>query len=139
MPFENATQEFSGGTYIILSLMISTIKELIFDLACDSSSNNINYLNEDTVFEIEDEFSIEIEDKEIISNLSKANTTGVFERVKNNIYSALIYYWNFFNDIELIAMLLDSHYKALDFVESEDEKKELFKSCMMNLIQTIYY
>jgi zinc finger BED domain-containing protein 1 (E3 SUMO-protein ligase ZBED1) len=138
MPFENATRNFSGGTYVTLSTIISTIKKLIFDLACDSSLDNINYLDENTIFETEtftNELLIEIEDEEIISNISKRrvsiknplDTTGILEKVKNNIYSALIYYWNFSNDIELITSLLDPRYKTLDFVESEDEKKRIIQ------------
>ena len=136
MPFENATRDFSGGTYVTLSSTISTIKKLIFDLAGNSSLDNINinYLDENTVFETE-ELLIEIEDEEIISNISERrvsiknplDTTGILEKVKNNIYFALIYYWNFSNDIELMASLLDPHYKTLDFVESEDEKKRIIQ------------
>ncbi|CAG8638663.1 5900_t:CDS:2, partial [Diversispora eburnea] len=51
----------------------------------------------------------------------------ILKKVKNNIYSALIYYWDFSNDIELMASLLDLHYKTLDFVESEDEKKKIIQ------------
>jgi len=101
LPFENATRDFSGGTYVTLSSIISTIKKLIFNLAGNSSLDNINinYLDENTVFETE-ELLIEIEDEEIISNISKRsisiknplNTTGILKKVKNNIYSALIYY-----------------------------------------------
>src|SRR6185436_15547427 len=136
MPFEKATRDFSGGTYVTLSSTISTIKKLIFDLAGNSllDNININYLDENTVFETE-ELLIEIEDEEIISNISKRsvsiknplNTTGILEKVKNNIYSALIYYWNFSNDIELMASLLDPRYKTLDFVKSEDEKKRIIQ------------
>ncbi|RHZ83688.1 hypothetical protein Glove_88g56 [Diversispora epigaea] len=136
MPFENTTRDFSKGTYVILSSIISTIKKLIFNLAGNSSLDNINinYLDENTVFETKESL-IEIENEEIISNISKRsisiknplNTTGILEKVKNNIYSALIYYWNFSNDIELIASLLDPRYKTLDFIESEDEKKKIIQ------------
>ncbi|CAG8589667.1 3896_t:CDS:1 [Diversispora eburnea] len=136
--FENAIQNFSGDTYVTLSTIISIIKKLIFDLTCDSSLDNINYLNENTIFETEpftNKLLIKIKDEKIISNISKRSifiknsldTTGIFEKVKNNIYSALIYYWNFFNDIELITSLLDSHYKILDFIESEDKKKRIIQ------------
>jgi hypothetical protein len=138
MPFENATRNFSGGTYVTLSTIISTIKKLIFDLACDSPLDNINYLNENTIFETEtftDELLIKIENEEIISNISKRrvsiknplDTTGILEKVKNNIYFALIYYWNFSNDIELMTSLLDPRFKTLDFVEFEDEKMRIIQ------------
>ena len=80
IPFENATQNFSGGTYVTLSSTISTIKKLIFDLAGNSllDNININYLDENTVFETEiftEELLIEIEDEEIISNISKRSVS----------------------------------------------------------------
>ncbi|CAG8513982.1 9083_t:CDS:2, partial [Diversispora eburnea] len=125
------------GTYVTLSTIISIIKKLIFDLTCESPLNNINYFDENTIFETKpftNELLIEIED-EIISNISKRkvsiknplDTTGILKKVKNNIYFALIYYWNFSNDIKLMASLLDPCFKTLDFVESEDEKMRIIQ------------
>ncbi|CAG8740226.1 25360_t:CDS:1, partial [Racocetra persica] len=48
--------------------------------------------------------------------------TGILEKVKENIYNALICYWNDPNDLGLMAALLDPHYKSLDFVD-DDEKQ----------------
>jgi hypothetical protein len=50
MPFEEATREFSGNSYITLSQVIPIIKEMIFDLATEVLSNNDDFLNEDTIF-----------------------------------------------------------------------------------------
>ncbi len=63
------------------------------------SSNNIDFVDENTIFE-ETTANIEINDEEIISNITKnkisikspLNTEGVLEKVKNNIYYALFYY-----------------------------------------------
>lgn len=73
MPFEEATREFSGNTYVTLSKVIPTIKEMIFDLACETPLNNDLFLNEDTIFESdnEDMQPIDFNDDDIISNVTK--------------------------------------------------------------------
>ena len=100
MPFENATRESSENTYVILSQTIPTIKERIFDLAAEAPSNAEEFPNEDTVFETEIEIQhTNFDDEEVISNVTKKSisiknpldTTGVSEKVKQNIYNALIY------------------------------------------------
>lgn len=70
MPFENATREFSGGTYVTLSRMIDTIKELIFDLADPSVPLPISS-SEDNTEEVIEPLTIEVDDEEIISNYTK--------------------------------------------------------------------
>ncbi|CAG8784135.1 14209_t:CDS:1, partial [Rhizophagus irregularis] len=109
MPFEEATREFSGNSYITLSRVIPTIKEMIFDLATEVPLNSDDFSNEDTVFESEavETQQTDFDDDEIISNITKKkisiknplNTVGVLEKVKQNIYSALIFYWNIPNDL----------------------------------------
>jgi hypothetical protein len=114
--------------------MMLTIKELIFDLATSSmdlSSNDVNYNNENTIFE---ETEIEVDNEEIISHITKKkisikdplNTEGVLHKVKNNIYNALLYYWDTPSDIGLMATLLDPRYKELD-LELEDKKNEIIQ------------
>jgi hypothetical protein len=114
--------------------MMLTIKELIFDLATSSmdlSSNDVNYNNENTIFE---ETEIEVDNEEIISHITKKkifikdplNTGGVLNKVKNNIYNALLYYWDTPSDIGLMATLLDPRYKELD-LELEDKKNEIIQ------------
>ncbi|PKY47867.1 hypothetical protein RhiirA4_445082 [Rhizophagus irregularis] len=76
-----------------------------------------------------------VEDEEIISNITNKrisikdplNTEGVLENVKENIYSSLIFYWDKPNDAGLIAFLLDSCYKELDFVELKDDKNRIIQ------------
>jgi hypothetical protein len=132
MPFEEATREFSGNSYITLSQVIPIIKEMIFDLATEVLSNNDDFLNEDTIFGSE---ALKIQqtnfdDDEVISNITKKkisiknplNTVSILEKVKQNIYNALIYYWDIPNDLGLIAALLNPRYKNLDFLD-DDEKQ----------------
>ena len=76
-----------------------------------------------------------IDDEEVISNITKRSisiknsldTTGVLEKVKQDIYSALIYYWDIPSDLSLMAALLDPHYKNLDFVEIDTEKERIIQ------------
>jgi hypothetical protein len=138
MPFEEATREFSGNTYVILSRVIPKIKEMIFDLATSESPlSNEELLNEDTVFGLDDAEvqPIDMDDDEIISKITKKkisiknplNTTGVLKEIKKNIYSALIYYWDIPNEFGLMAALLDPRYKNLDFIDNEDEKQQIIQ------------
>ena len=128
LPFEEVTKEFSGGSYVTLSRMMPNINELIFNLAPSDNTdtddvNDINYLNDNTIFE-GDTGDIENDNEEIISNITKRkisiknplNTEGIFEKVKKNIYNALIYYWDTPHDAGLMASLLDPRYKELDFL-----------------------
>ncbi|GES81499.1 zinc finger BED domain-containing protein 4-like [Rhizophagus clarus] len=114
--------------------MMLTIKELIFNLATssiDSPSNDIDYNNENTIFE---ETELEVDSEEIISHITKKrisikdplNTEGVLLKVKNNIYNALLYYWDIPSVIGLMATLLDPRYKELD-LELEDKKDEIIQ------------
>jgi hypothetical protein len=87
MPFEGATHEFSGNTYVTLSRTIPTIKARIFDLAAEAPPDVNEILDEDTVFESEvtEAQPIDYDDEEIISNITKKrisiknplDTTGV--------------------------------------------------------------
>ena len=135
-PFEEETRYFSGNTYVTLSKMMSTIKVLIFNLATHSEdlpSNDVDYQNEDTIFE--EAADVEIDNEEIISNITKKkisikdplNTEGVLHKVKNNIYNALLYYWDTPSDTGLMAALLDPRYKELDFLELEDQRDKIIQ------------
>jgi len=134
IPFEEATREFSGNTYVTLSKVVPTINEIIFDLATETPSNNDLFLDEDTVFGLEDKEiqPIDFDEEEIVSNITKKriliknplNTTGILEKVKESIYGALIYYWNDRSDLGLMATLLDPRYKDLDFLGDDSEKQQ---------------
>nr|CAG8636594.1 13142_t:CDS:1 [Entrophospora candida] len=118
MHFEQATCEFSGGSYVTLSKMVQTIKELIFNLG-----DFYEVLDETTTSEFNDLYETnsipDIDDEEVLSNYSKKkisikhpiNTINLLNKIKEKIYDSLIYYWNGPNDLGLLATLLDSHYK----------------------------
>ena len=135
LPFEEATREFSGGTYVTLSKMIPCISELIFELAPSNNTNinNIDFLNENTIFE--GDVNVENDTEEIISNITKKkisikdplNTEGILEKVKNNIYNALLYYWDTPHDVGLMASLLDPRYKEMDFVLDNEKERIIQK------------
>src|SRR4051794_36343887 len=137
MPFEKTTREFSENTYVTLSHTIPTIKKIIFDLAAETPSNIEEFVNENTVFESEgaEIQSIDFDNNEIVSNITRKkisiknplNTVGILEKVKQNVYNALIYYWDIPNDLGLMSALLDSHYKNLEFLEVDTEKKRIIQ------------
>ncbi|CAG8683012.1 31839_t:CDS:2, partial [Racocetra persica] len=91
---------------------------MIFDLAGETliSSNNTLFLDKNTVFRSEDEetLPIDFDDDKIIS---------ILEKVKQNIYKALIYYWNNPSDLGLTVALLDLYYNDLDFLDNDSEKQ----------------
>ncbi|CAG8519689.1 5311_t:CDS:2 [Cetraspora pellucida] len=116
---DDATQEFLGNIYVTLSKVIPTIKEMIFDLACETPPNNDLFLDKAIIFESDnkDMQPIDFDDDEII------NMTGILEQIKRNIYDALINYWNDSNNLGLMAALLDLRNKSLDFLEDDSEKQ----------------
>jgi len=99
MPFEEETRKFSGRTYVTLSRMIPAIKKLIFDLADDLSLTINDPLFENTD-ELIDILPIETDSEEVISNFTKKkisiknslDTFGIFDKIRDSIYSALIFY-----------------------------------------------
>ncbi|CAG8594274.1 658_t:CDS:1, partial [Scutellospora calospora] len=114
--------------------MIPKIKELIFNLADSSSLNSNEYLDDDdndNIYESEENILlIEIDNNDIISDITKKNisiknplnTIEVLKKVKDNIYDALLFYWDVPNDSGIIASLLDPRYKELDFLEIDEKK-----------------
>ena len=51
----------------------------------------------------------------------------MLEKVKQNIYNALIYYWDIPSNLGLMAALLDPRYKNLDFLEIDDKKEQIIQ------------
>lgn len=88
-------------------------------------------MDEDIGFKLEAENIQPIDfDDEIISNIIKKiliknplDITNILEKVKQNIYSALINYWNNPSDLGLMVALLDPHCKSLDFLGNDSEKE----------------
>ncbi|RGB43704.1 hypothetical protein C1646_661249 [Rhizophagus diaphanus] len=99
---DEVTRYFSGNTYVTLSKMMVTIKELIFNLATssvDSPADDNDYNNENTIFEENEiENEIEIDNEEIISNITKKritikdplNTEGVLHKILIYVKSGCI-------------------------------------------------
>ncbi|CAG8607760.1 5006_t:CDS:1, partial [Racocetra persica] len=105
---------------------------MIYDLASEELLNNDFFSDKDTVFELDEEIqSIDFDYDEIISNITKqsisiknlVDTTDILDKIKQNIYNTLIYYWNDPNDLGLITTLLNPHYKSLDFLSNDSEKQ----------------
>ncbi|CAG8809854.1 6693_t:CDS:2, partial [Racocetra persica] len=88
--------------------MIPTIKELTFDLA-GNLSNNIDYLDNNTVFDSEDFEEIEVDNEEATSNITKN---------KISIKYPL--------DTRLMASLLDPCFKELE-LELESDKNQIIQ------------
>lgn len=105
-PFENATQDFFGNTYVTLSQIVSIITSLINSL--DISSN----LDEK---EINDEIIINsdnLEENLTEQQINYNNIKEVLENVKKNIYRSLKHYWAIPHEFGIIAALLDPRYKT---------------------------
>ncbi|CAG8489638.1 6380_t:CDS:2 [Cetraspora pellucida] len=117
--------------------VIPKVKEIIFDLASETPPSNDLFFDEDTIFELEDAEiqHIDYDDDEIVSNITKRrisiknplNMTGILEKIKKNIYDAMIYYWNVLNEVSLMMALLDPRYKSLDFLENNTEKQQVIQ------------
>ncbi|CAG8781837.1 21186_t:CDS:2, partial [Cetraspora pellucida] len=97
-----ATREFSGNTYVTLSKVIPTIKEMIYDLANEAISNNDLFSDENTVFELKAEEiqPIDLDNDEIISNITKKRIL-----IKNPLDTT------------------DPRYKSLDFLGNDSDKQ----------------
>ncbi|CAG8540945.1 9313_t:CDS:10, partial [Scutellospora calospora] len=120
-------------TQLQTDLYISVDREIKKD-ASETLSNNELFSDEDTIFESDatEIQYIDLDNDKIISNITKKrisiknllNIIGILEEVKKNIYDALIYYWNVLNELSLIATLLDTQYKNLDFLYDDIEKEQ---------------
>ncbi|CAG8448749.1 8418_t:CDS:2 [Cetraspora pellucida] len=80
--------------------VIPTINEIIFDLANETSSSNNLFLDKDTVFGLN----------------AKEIQPIDFDKEENDP-----------NDLGLMAALLDSHYKSLDFLGNDSEKQQIIQ------------
>ena len=118
-PFEKATRDFSGNTYVTLSQIVPIITNLINSL--DISSN----LDEE---DINDEIitnSDNLEENSTDQQINYDNIREVLEKVKKNIYKSLKHYWAIPHEFGIMAALLDPRYKSLDFISDEDTKKRI--------------
>ena len=113
-PFEKATRDFSGNTYVTLSQMIPIITNLTNFL---EPSNN--WYEED--FDDEAINSNSEDNQQINYN----NIREVLEKVKKNIYIGLKHYWAIPNEFGIMAALLDPRYKNLDFISDNNVKRRI--------------
>jgi hAT family C-terminal dimerisation region len=111
-PFEKATQDFSGNTYVTLSQMIPIITNLINSLGTSSDSD-------------EEDFNDDLEENLTDQQISYDNIREVLENVKKNIYKSLKHYWAIPNEFGMMAAILDPRYKSLDFISDENTKRKI--------------
>ena len=121
-PFEKATWDFSGNTYVTLSQIIPIITSLINSLELSDDSNNL-YEEEydDETITSDSEESLINQQTEVNYN----NITEVLENVKKNIYASLKYYWAVPDEFGIMAALLDPRYKNLNFISDNNIKKRI--------------
>lgn len=114
-PFEKATRDLSGNTYVTLSQMVPIITNLTNSLEPTNSSYEENLDNE------------AIDEEEILTNqqINYNNIREVLENVKKNIYIGLKHYWAIPNEFGIMAALLDPRYKNLDFISDNDIKRRI--------------
>ena len=119
---------------MILSKMIPAIKKLIFDLA-DNLLLIINNSLFENIDELIDTLPIKTNNEKVISNFIKKkisiknslDTFEIFNKIRDNIYSILIFYQNILNDLGLMTVLLDFYYKNLNFIDDKDEKQQIIQ------------
>ena len=114
-PFEKATRDFSGNTYVTLSQMFPIITNLTNSLK--SSGDEYEDSDDKTITSDSDE---SLTDQQIEVNYN--NISEVLKNVKKNIYMGLKHYWAMPDEFGIMAALLDPRYKDLSFI-SDDETK----------------
>src|SRR5215212_9092204 len=121
-PFEKATQDFSGNTYVTLSQMFPIIINLTNSLKPpdDLSNSDGEFEESDDNKTITSDSEESLTDQQIKVNYN--DISEVLKNVKKNIYMGLNHYWAMPDDFGIMAALLDPRYKDLSFI-SDDETK----------------
>lgn len=119
-PFEKATRDLSGNTYVTLSQVVPIITRLTNSL--NPSGNLYEEEPDDSFNDLEEENSTN-------QQTNYDNIRETLENVKKNIYRSLRYYWKIPNEFGIMAALLDPRYKNLDFI-SDDSIKRKFHSTL---------
>ena len=114
-PFEKATRDFSGNTYVTLSQMFPIITNLMDSLKSPGNSNDDS--DDETIISDSEE---SLTDQQIEINYD--NISEVLKNVKKYIYTGLKHYWAMPDEFGIMAALLDPRYKDLSFI-SDDEIK----------------
>jgi hypothetical protein len=120
-PFEKATRDFSGNTYVTLSQMFPIITNLTNSLKSLDNSHEEYEDSDDNTIISDTEESLTNQQIEIDYN----NITEVLKNVKKNIYIALKYYWAMPDEFGIMAALLDPRYKDLNFISDEEVKVKI--------------
>ena len=113
-PFEKATRDLSGNTYVTLSQIVSIITNL-------KNSLEPTNLYEDS----DDIITSDSEETSTNQQIDYNNITEVLENVKKNIYTSLKYYWAVPDEFDIMATLLDPRYKNLNFISDNNIKKRI--------------
>ena len=120
-PFEKATRDFSGNTYVTLSQIFPIITSLTNSLKSPSNSDEeIDDSDNETIISDSENSEKSLTDQQIEVNYD--NISEVLKNVKKNIYMGLKHYWAMPDEFGIMAALLDPRYKDLSFI-SDDEKK----------------
>jgi hypothetical protein len=115
-PFEKATRDFSGNSYVTLSQMVPSITDLTNSL---EKSNNWHEENFDEAI------NSDLEENSSNQQINYNNIREVLESVKKNIYIGLKHYWAIPNEFGIMAALLDPRYKNLNFISDENVKRNI--------------
>jgi hypothetical protein len=119
-PFEKATRDLSGNTYVTLSQVVPIITRLTNSL---NPSGNLYEEDSDNSFN-------DLEEENLTNQQTNYdNIIETLENVKKIIYRSLKHYWKTPNEFGIMAALLDPRYKNLDFI-SDDSIKRKFHSTL---------
>lgn len=130
-PFEKATRDFSGNTYVTLSQMFPIITNLTNSL---KPQDNLYEENNDS-----DDNTISSDSEEILINkiteVDYNNVPEVLKNVKKNIYMGLKRYWSMPDEFGIMATLLDPRYKDLNFISDEEIKVKIHSNLQVQYDQ----
>src|SRR5437016_66736 len=120
-PFEKATRDFSGNTYVTSSQIFPIITSLTNSLKSPSNSDEeIDDSDNETIISDSENLEKSLTDQQIGVNYN--NISEVLKNVKKNIYMGLKHYWAMLAEFDIMVTLLDLRYQDLSFI-SDDEKK----------------
>lgn len=134
-PFEKATRDFSGNTYVTLSQMFPIIANLTNSLKPPD-----NLSNSDGEFEeFDDNKTITSDSEESLTDqqieVNYNDISEVLKNVKKNIYMGLNHYWAMPDDFGIMAALLDPRYKNLNFITDEETKVRIHSNLQVEYDQ----
>ena len=134
-PFEKATRDFSGNTYITLSQMFPIIVNLTNSLKPSESDDlyeEYNDSDDNNTITSDSEGSLTNQNIEVVDY---SNISEVLKKIKKNIYAALKHYWSTPDEFGIMATLLDPRYKDLNFISDEEIKVKIRSSLQIQYDQ----